>query len=185
MIQCKKHSPLYSDLVEVIIIVYIYTYSIDRLAMCHLVKNNDFRTLGLHSLAAMTSCCKIAWNLEVRRFVHDDFIKWKQFPRYWPFVRGIHRSPMNSLHKGQWRGALMFYLICVWINSWENNREAGDLGRYRAHYDVIVMIYTFLISPKLDRNLGSSATEMPVEFRSDTIIITFSLAYSILHEIWW
>ena len=34
--------------------------------------------------------------------------KWKHFPRYWPFVRGIHRSPVNSPHKGQWRGALMF-----------------------------------------------------------------------------
>ena len=33
----------------------------------------------------------------------------------------------------------MFSLICVWINGWVNNREAGDLRRYRAHYDVIVM----------------------------------------------
>ena len=39
---------------------------------------------------------------------HDDVIKWKHFPRYWPFVRGIHRSPVNSPHKGQWPGALMF-----------------------------------------------------------------------------
>ena len=44
---------------------------------------------------------------------HDDVIKWKHFPRYWPFVRGIHRSPVNSPHKGQWRGALMFSLICT------------------------------------------------------------------------
>ena len=57
---------------------------------------------------------------------HDDVIKWKHFPRYWTFVRGIHRSPVNSLHKGQWRGALMFSLICVWINGW-------------AHYDITVM----------------------------------------------
>ena len=70
---------------------------------------------------------------------HDDVIKWKHFPRNWPFVRGIHRSPVNSPHKGQWLGALMFSLICVWINDWVNNREAGDLRRYRAHYDVIVM----------------------------------------------
>ena len=69
--------------------------------------------------------------------IHDDVIKWKRFPRYWPFVRGIHRSPVNSPHKGQWRGALMFSLI--WINGWINNREAGDLRRYRAHYDVTVM----------------------------------------------
>ena len=28
--------------------------------------------------------------------LHDDVIKWKHFPRNWPFVRGIHRSPVNS-----------------------------------------------------------------------------------------
>ena len=71
---------------------------------------------------------------------HDDVIKWKHFPLYWPFVRGIHRSPVNSPHKGQWRGALMFSLICVWINSWVNNGEAGDLGRNRAHHGVTVTI---------------------------------------------
>ena len=70
---------------------------------------------------------------------HDDVIKWKHFLCYWPFVRGIRWSPVNSPHKGQWRGALMFSLICVWINGSINNREAGDLRRYRAHYDVIVM----------------------------------------------
>ena len=66
-------------------------------------------------------------------------LKWKHFPRNWPFVRGIHRSPVKSPHKGQWRGALMFTLICARINGWVNNREAGDLRRHRAHYDVIVM----------------------------------------------
>ena len=91
-------------------------------------------------------------------WIHDDVIKWKHFPRNWPFVRGIHRSPVNSSHKGQWRGALKFSLICVWINDWVNNREAGDLRRYLAHYDVIVMICRIfswenavLFSP---RNLG-------------------------------
>ena len=70
---------------------------------------------------------------------HEYVIKWKHFPSYWPFVRGIHRSPVNSPHKGQWHGALMLTLICVWINDWVNNREAGDLKRYRSHYDVIVI----------------------------------------------
>ena len=51
----------------------------------------------------------------------------------------IHWSPMNSPHKGQWRGALMFSLICAWMNGWVNSREAGDLRRQRAHYDVTVM----------------------------------------------
>ena len=27
----------------------------------------------------------------------------------------------------------------AWINGWVNNRDAGDLRRYSAHYDVIVM----------------------------------------------
>ena len=47
--------------------------------------------------------------------------------------------PVNSPHKGQWRGVLMFSLIYVWINGWVNNREAGDLRRHRSHYDVNVM----------------------------------------------
>ena len=72
---------------------------------------------------------------------HDDVIKWKHFPGYWPFVRGIHRSPVNSPHKGQWRGALMFHFICAWTNGWVNNRDAGDLTFHRAHYDVTVMIH--------------------------------------------
>ena len=71
--------------------------------------------------------------------LHDDVIEWKHLPRYWPFVRAIHRSPVNSPHKGQWRGTLMFSLICAWITGEVNNREAGDLRRYHAHYDVIVM----------------------------------------------
>ena len=70
---------------------------------------------------------------------HDDVMKWKHFPRCWPFVRGIHRSPVNFPHKGKWRGALMFPLIFVWISGLVNNGEAGDLRRHRAHYDVIIM----------------------------------------------
>ena len=70
---------------------------------------------------------------------YDDVIKWKHLPRYWPFVRGIHRSPVNSPHKGQWRGALMFSLIYVWINAWAKNRYAGDLRRHQVHYGVNVM----------------------------------------------
>ena len=51
-------------------------------------------------------------------------------------------SPVRgeSPYKGQWRGALMFCLICVWINGWVNNGAVGDLRRYRAHGDVIVMV---------------------------------------------
>ena len=70
---------------------------------------------------------------------YDDVIEWKHFPRYWPSVRGIHRSPMNSPHKGLWHGPLMFSLICVWKNGWVNNRGAGDLKHHRDHYDLTVI----------------------------------------------
>ena len=71
-------------------------------------------------------------------------INWKHFPRYWPFARRIHWSPVNSPHKGQWRGALMFSVSHAWINGWINNREAGDLRRYRTHCDVILMVKWFV-----------------------------------------
>ena len=77
---------------------------------------------------------------------HDDVIKWKHFPRNWPFVQGIHRSPVNSPQRPVTRSFDIF-LICVWINDWVNNREAGDLRRYRAHYDVIV-VYRFTSQPR-------------------------------------
>ena len=57
--------------------------------------------------------------------INDDVTKWKYFSRYWPFEKGIHRSPVDSLHKGQWRGALMFSLICDSTNGRANNRDAG------------------------------------------------------------
>ena len=65
----------------------------------------------------------------LKRFntIHDDVIKWKHVPRNWPFVRGIPRSSVNSPHKGQWRGALIFSWICTRINGWVNNRESGNL----------------------------------------------------------
>ena len=71
---------------------------------------------------------------------HDDVIKWKYIPRNWPFVQGIHRSPVNSPHKGQCRRALMCSLIWAWINGRVVSREAGVWKRHRTHYDVTVMI---------------------------------------------
>ena len=94
----------------------------------------------LSSIVTLKSWSLIFHNIFINYFQkHDDVIKWKHFPRYWPFVRGIHRSPVNYQHKSQWREALMFSLTCVWINGWVHNHEAGDLRRYRAHYDVTVM----------------------------------------------
>ena len=48
-------------------------------------------------------------------------------------------SPVNSPNKGQWRGALMFSLICIWTNGWVNNRDVSAMRHHHAHYDVTVM----------------------------------------------
>ena len=71
--------------------------------------------------------------------IHADVIKWKHFLRYCPFVRVIHRSPVDFPHKGQWRGALIFSLIYTWTNGWAKNQDAGDLRRHCIYYNVIVM----------------------------------------------
>ena len=73
------------------------------------------------------------------------------------FVRGIHRWPANSAHKGQWHEALLFF-ICAWTNSWANNGDAGDSRRHRAQYDVTVMnMQTSLTKISRTDDLTSSA----------------------------
>ena len=62
------------------------------------------------------------------------------------FCAGSSPVPVNSPHRGQWRGALMFSLICAGIQDWVNNREAGDLRRLRGHYDVNVMNKNVLLT---------------------------------------
>ena len=104
---------------------------------------------------------------------HDCVIKWKHFPRYWPFVRGIHRSPMNSPHKGQWRGTLMFSLFYVWMTGWVNNREAGDLRRYRAHYDMTVVWKRLRILSLLIRQ----DTTAPINQNKPTSTGPFEIVY--------
>ena len=75
------------------------------------------------------------WNVFPMFYV----FKWKHFLRYWPIAGKSPVADEFPAHEGQWRGALMFSLILDWINNWVNNREAGELRRHRAHYDVIVM----------------------------------------------
>ena len=90
----------------------------------------------------------------------DDVIKWEHFPCCWPFVRGIHRFPMNSPHKGQWHGALMFSLTCARMNDWVNNGKTGDLRRHRAHDDVIVTWITPSNLPHLLSDLHWTPTHV-------------------------
>ena len=53
---------------------------------------------------------------------------------------GIHQSPVDSPHRGQWSGVLMFSFIHAWTNGWANNQDPGDLRSHGAHYDVSVMM---------------------------------------------
>ena len=107
---------------------------------------------------------------------HDDVIKWKHFPRYWPFVRGIHRLPVNSPHKGQWHGALMFSLMYAWINRWVNNKrgwwfETPSRSLWR-HCNELSTGDRFKVSQNvLSYNLAKQKRNLCLEF-------------SILPEIW-
>ena len=109
----------------------------------------------------------------VNHNIHDDVIKWNHFPRYWPFVRGIHRLPVNSPHKGQWRGALMFSLICARTKSWVNNCEAGDLRCHHAHYDIIVMIFQHQDDAVITNNnfMFIFNVEFPLKLRLNSVDI--------------
>ena len=84
------------------------------------IRNAFKKLLGLdsNSVGVVTSAPWWCFLHTRSRKTHDDVIKWKHFPRYWSFVRGIHRSPVNFPHKCQWRVALMFSLICTRINGW-------------------------------------------------------------------
>ena len=83
-------------------------------------------------------------------------------------------SPV-PLHKGQWRGALMFSMICVWINGWVNTREAGDLRRNQDHYDVIVM--GLKIKKYIDANMEDILMKLTM-VRQDNYIIVWCLIFS-------
>ena len=73
----------------------------------------------------------------------------------WPMVKNRENNQFTGEfpHKGQWRRAFMFSLIFSWINGWVNYREAGDLIRHRAHYDVTVMWTRSRCLPKRNAEL--------------------------------
>ena len=90
-----------------------------------------------------------SWKLWCRQLYHySSYWTWwrhqmETFSALLAICAGNSPVPVNSPHKGQWRGALLFSLICTRISGWVNNGEAGDLRRHRAHYDVTVMNLSF------------------------------------------
>ena len=106
-----------------------------------------------HVNISVTKCCIVGYGTDAFWYLRDGFII-----SYVGYTISTHKhtwwhhqmEPFSALlalyvgtfpQKGQWRVALMFSLICAWINDWTNNREAGDWRRHRGHYDVIVMMY--------------------------------------------
>ena len=94
---------------------------------------------------------------------------------------------VNSPHKGQWRGALMFSLICAWMNGLVNNREAGDLRRHPSHYDVTVMKF---ISANVDCNMDFSWWKVVSchefgTFSLECLSKEQTLGHSVYNSRWW
>ena len=116
--------------------------------------HRDFQCLSLQRLymrrgfQCSSPQCRISW------WRHQM----ETFSALLAICAGNSPVPVNSPHKGQWRGALMFTLIWVSINGCVNNREAGDVRCYRTHYDVIV-VYGFI--GRIWRP-GDSASAAPV-----------------------
>ena len=120
------------------------------------IKNMAISCKSLHRAGFVWSsriCDKFYWKAYI---ANGTNIKWEDFPRCLPCVRRIHRSPVDSPHKGQRLGALIFPLICAWTNGWASNRGAGDLRRHRARYNVTVM--------EMGKNPSISAPTSSVKF---------------------
>ena len=76
------------------------------------------------------------------RFPHDDVFKWKHFQCYWPFVRGIQRSPVGGFPLTKVSDAEL--LICSGTNGWANNRDADELRRHRARSYIQYLAYKLI-----------------------------------------
>ena len=95
-----------------------------------------------------TLCCVLLW-LDISWWRHQM----ETFSALLAVCAENSPVPVNSPHKGQWRGGLMFSLIRTRINGWVNNREAGDLRRHQAHCDVIVMWIAWIHQDKLYKRI--------------------------------
>ena len=100
--------------------------------------------LGLNVLITWTGLCGSQGYAPVHKANRSTALTWwrhqmETFSALLALCAGKSPVPVNSPHKGQWRGALIFSFNYAWINDWVNNLEAGDLRRQRVYYDVIVM----------------------------------------------
>ena len=120
------------------VMYYKYSYQSrggeSRCCACHWI------IFYFHMSCYVSETPRHEFSLRWALLIHDDVIKWKHFPRYWPMCGEVPGQWWISLTKTSDVELLMFSLIWAWINGSVNNRETGDLRRNCAHYDVIVMI---------------------------------------------
>ena len=102
--------------------VYMYIYS-----FIYLLKTRDLLPLGANVI--WFTKCRLQMKFPTLSFTYWHIarapnawwcLQMETFPRHWPFVQGIHWWPLNSPHKGHWRGASMFYydvtvMVLVWL----------------------------------------------------------------------
>ena len=105
---------------------------------------------------------------------------WRHQMETFSALLAIHRSPVYSPHIGQWRGALMFSLICVRINGLVNNGEAGDLRRHRAHYDVNVMSHLVYHHVESDVSDGKGDAVVVINILHEPSSATFKMMRMII-----
>ena len=160
IIQIRYHeSPIFVIGISIIDKTYLYietspilhavkrqnAISIHARDICQAVSNQD----GYRENRYVPNITKSSKNGEFAYFggcavlhSHDDGIKSKHFPRYWPFVRGNHRWPLNSPHKGQWRRALMFSLwTIVRLMIWDAIALIMTSPQCHQHIDKICRFY--------------------------------------------
>ena len=113
--------------------------------------------------------------------MHDDVIKRKHFPRYWPFVWG--KAPVTGGFPSQ---RLVTRSFDAFIDL-SNNRGAGDKRHHGAHYDVTVMDTSMEDMCKIDRKFTTTTLRMFIGLLSAFLVtegVSFQLpvVYSVLCE---
>ena len=103
-------------------------------------------------------------------------------------MRGIHRSPVNSPHKGQWPGALMLSLIWAWTKGSENHPDAGDLRHHHTHYEITIMSFTaFRRYNQPFRVIHDKIEQLSchTKFYNDHLVRVWMTATQYAHWMWW
>ena len=150
------------------------------------VEKHDYILMNMHTACAVL-CSGVT---ETRSWLYVQWWRHQMETFSASLALCAENSPVTgeSPHKGQWRGALMFSLICALINGWVNNLEADDLRRHHTHYDVIVMTKLQRSSPKLtapDVDVRVSSTHWSQDDRHfpDDIFVNENTSISITNTL--